>query len=88
MPKRVKICLLQNGTESNNTYSYIALDQSDAFGLPRRFFFREQAYQSLSFVGKGGGIEFSTMPPNWAPYTCTTWLWGLHYKTIIGSLWC
>ena len=45
--------------------------------------------------GGGGGGEFSTMPPSEAPLefwldqtgTCTTWLWGLQYKTIIGSLW-
>ena len=31
-------CLLRNGTESNNTFPYILLDYSNAFGLSRRNF--------------------------------------------------
>ena len=40
--------LLRNGTESNDTSSYILLDHSNAFGLSGGISCREQAYQSLS----------------------------------------
>ena len=49
-------------------------------------------YQSLSYVEKGGILNYA---PFWGSLefwldrtgTCTTWLLGLQYKTIIGFLW-
>ena len=41
-------CLLRNGTESNDTSSYILLHHSNAFGFSGGIFCGEQAYQSLS----------------------------------------
>ena len=88
-------CLLQNGTESNDTSSYILLGQSNAFGLSGRNFLSRTSLPEPILSGEGGGGWIFNYSPFWGPLafwldqngTCTTWLWGLQYKTIIGSLW-
>ena len=67
MPKRVKI-FTSKWHRKQQHFSHNLLDHSNAFSLSRRIFCREQAYQSLSYVRKGGGVEFSTMPPSGAPW--------------------
>ena len=42
--QNVSKCLLRNGTESNNTFSYILLDHSNAFGLSGGNFFVENKF--------------------------------------------
>ena len=88
-------CLLRNGTESNDTSSYILLAHSNAFGLSGgNFFVENKLTRAYLKWGRGGGWIFN-YSPFWDPLafwldqtgTCTTWLWGLQYKTIIGSLW-
>ena len=88
--------LLWNGTQSNNTCSYILLDHSNAFGLSRRIFFVANKLTNAYLMwGRGGGGWIFYYAPFWGPLefwldqtgTCTTWLWGLQYNTIVGSLW-
>ena len=87
-------CLLRNGTESNNTSSYILLGHSNAFGLSGGNFLSRTSLPEPILSGEGGGVNFQLFPLL-GPLafsldqtgTCTTWLWGLQYKTIIGSLW-
>ena len=56
--------LLRNGTESNDTSSYILIDHSNAFGLlGGKFLLRTSLPEPILSVGKGGGGEFSTIPP-------------------------
>ena len=83
-------CLLRNGTESNNTSPYILLDHSNAFGLSGGNFLSRTSLPEPILSGEGGWIfNFSLF---WGPLafwldqtgTCTTWLWDLQYKTIIG----
>ena len=86
-------CLLRNGTESNDTSSYIFLDHSNAFNLSGGILLSRTSLPEPIFSGKGGWIF--NYSPCWGPLafwqdqtgTCTTWLWGLQYKAIIGSLW-
>ena len=87
-------CLLRNGTASNDTSSYILLDHSNAFNLSGGNFLSRTSLPEPILSGEGGGGEFFNYSPFWGPLafwldqtgTCTTWLWGLQYKTIIGSL--
>ena len=91
--------LLRNGTESNNTFSHNLLDHSNAFGLSRRNFLSLTSLPKPILCEEGGvGVGVGWIfnyTPFWGPLefwldqtgTCTTWLWGLQYKTIIGSLW-
>ena len=88
-------CLLRNGTESNDISSYILLDHSNAFGLSGGNILSRTSLPEPILSGEGGGggwiFNYSLF---WGPLafwldqtgTCTTWLWGLQYKTIIGSL--
>ena len=89
-------CLLRNGTESNDTSSYILLGHSNAFGLSGGNLLSRTSLPEPILSGEGGGRIFNYSPfwdplPFWLDQTdtCTTciWLWGLQYKTIIGSLW-
>ena len=88
-------CLLRNGTESNDTSSYILLDHSNAFNLSGENFLSRTSLPEPILSGEGGGGWIFIYSPFWGPHafwldqtgTCTTWLWGLQYKTIIGSLW-
>ena len=87
-------CLLRNGTKSNDTSSYILLHHSNAFGLSGGNFLSRTSLPEPILSGERGGWIFN-YSPFWGPLaiwldqtgTCTTWLWGLQYKTIIGSLW-
>ena len=54
-------CLLRNGTESNDTSSYILLDHSNAFGLSRGNILSRTSLPEPILSGEGGG-EFSTIP--------------------------
>ena len=49
-------CLLRNGTESNDTSSYILLHHSNAFGLSGgNFFVENKLTRAYLKWGKGGG---------------------------------
>ena len=63
--KRVK-CLLRNGTQSNDTSSYILSDNSNAFGLSGGIFLSRTSLPEPILSGEGG-VEFSTFPPFEAP---------------------
>ena len=69
-------CLLRNGTESNDTSSYILLHHSNAFGLSGgNFFVENKLTRAYLKWGKGGGGNFQLFPllgplcnltgPNW-----------------------
>ena len=61
-------CLLRNGTESNDTSSYILLDHSNAFGLSGGNFLSRTSLPEPILIGEeGGGGKFSTIPPFGAP---------------------
>ena len=72
--QNASICLFQNGTESNNTFSYILLGHFSV--CQEDFFCREQAYQSLSYVGKG--VNFQLCPPLGPPGIFTAPNWYMH----------
>ena len=61
--------LLRNGTESNDTSSYILLDHSNAFNLSGGNFLSRTSLPEPILSGEGGGgvVEFSTFPPFGAP---------------------
>ena len=58
-------CLLRNGTESNDTSSYILLVNSNALGLSGGNILSRTSLPEPILSGEGG--EFSTIPPFWAP---------------------
>ena len=62
-------CLLWNGTESNDTSSYILLDHCNAFGLSGGNFLTRTSLPEPILSGEGGGVNFqlSTIPPFGAP---------------------
>ena len=71
-------CLLRNGTESNNTSSYILSDHSNAFNLSgANFFVENKLTRAYLKWGKGGGLNFSTIPPFGAPLHFD-WNWHMH----------
>ena len=59
-------CLLRNGTDSNDTSSYILLDHSNAFGLSGGNILSRTRLPEPILSGEGGG-EFSTIPSFGAP---------------------
>ena len=59
--------LLRNGTESNDTSSYILLDHANAFGLSGGNFLSRTSLPEPILSGEGRGGEFSTIPPFGAP---------------------
>ena len=61
MPNAIKY-LPRNGTESNNTSSYILFDHSNAFGLSGGNFLSRTSLAEPILSGEGGG-EFSTIIP-------------------------
>ena len=61
-------CLLRNGTESNDTSSYILLDHSNAFNLSGGNFFVENKLTRAYLKWGRGGLDFSTIPPFGAPF--------------------
>ena len=69
------------------------LDHSNAFRLSGGNIMSRTSLPEPILSGKGGGVNFQLFPllgplAFWLDQTgtCTTWLWGLQYKTIIGSL--
>ena len=58
-------CLLRNGTESNDTSSYILLDHSNAFGLSGGIFLSRTSLPEPSLSGEEG-VNFP-LPPFGAP---------------------
>ena len=54
-------CLLRNGTESNDTSSYILLDHSNAFGLSGGNFLSRTTFIEPIFIGEGG-VNFQQFP--------------------------
>ena len=72
-------CLLRNGTESNDTSSYILLDHFNAFGLSGGNFLSKTSLPEPSLSGAaGGGVEFSTIPTFGAPCILTRPNWHMH----------
>ena len=59
-------CLLRNGTESNDTSSYILLDHSNAFNLSGGNFLSRTSLPEPILSGEGGG-EFFNYSPFWGP---------------------
>ena len=76
MPKLAK-CLLRNGTESNDTSSYILLDHSNAFGLSRGNFLSRTSLSEPILSGERGD-EFSTIPPFMASCILIGPNWHMH----------
>ena len=77
MPKRVKIFTSKWHGKQQHLFIHF-LDHSNAFGLSRRIFFcREQAYQSLSYVRKGG-MNFQLCPLLGPPGILTGPNWHMH----------
>ena len=69
-PKRQKIAskyLLRNGTESNDTSSYILLDHTNAFGLSGGNFLSRTSLPDPILSGEGGGGGVNFQPPFGAP---------------------
>ena len=95
MPKRVKIFTSKWHRKQQHLFIHPFRSLQCIRFVEKNCFCREQAYQSLSYVRKGGGGWIFNYAPFWGPLefwldqtgTCTTWLWGLQYKTILGSLW-
>ena len=75
-------CLLGNGTESNDTSSYILLDHSNAFGLTGGNFLSRTSLPEPILIGEGGGGESSTIPPFGAPCILTGPNWHMHNLAI------
>ena len=72
-------CLLRNGTESNDISSYIFLDHSNAFGLSRgNMYVENKLTRAYRKWGRGGGVEFSTIPPFGYPCILTGPNWHMH----------
>ena len=80
--QNVSKCLLLNGTESNDTSSYILLDHSNAFGLSGGNILLRRSLPEPILSGEGGGGgEFSTIPfwaLFWAPCILTGPNWHMH----------
>ena len=63
-------CLLRNGTESNDTSSYILLDHSRAFSLSGGIFFENKLTRAYLKWERGGGVGggwFFNYSPFWGP---------------------
>ena len=72
-------CLLRNGTESNDTSSYIHLGHSNAFGLLGGNFLSRTSLPEPILSGEvGGGCEFSTIPLLGPPCILTGPNWHMH----------
>ena len=71
-------CLLRNGTESNDTSSYILLDHSNAFGLSGGNILSRTSLPEPILSGEGGGGEFSTIPSFGAPLHFDWTNWHMH----------
>ena len=91
MPKRVKMFTSKWHRKQRH---FFILDHSNAFGLSGGNFLSRTSLPEPILSGEGGGVNFQLFPlfgplAFWLDQTgtCTTWLWGLQYKTIIVSLW-
>ena len=60
-------CLLRNGTESNDTSSYILLHHSNAFNLSGGNFLSRTSLPEPILSGGRGVCEFFNYSPFWAP---------------------
>ena len=67
MPKRVKIFTSKWHRKQQHLFIHPFRSLQCIRFVEKKFFCREQAYQSLSCVRKGGD-EFSIMPPSGAPW--------------------
>ena len=99
MPKRVKMFTSKWHRKQRHFLIYPFTSLQCIWFVGRKFFVENKltrAYLSGERGGGGGGgVWIFNYSPFWGPFaiwldqtgTCTTWLWGLQYKTIIGSLW-
>ena len=72
-------CLLQNGTESNDTSSYNLLDHSNAFGLSGGNFLSRTSLPEPILSGEGGGVvNFQLFPLLGPPCILTGPNWHMH----------
>ena len=78
MPKRVKIFTSKWHRKQQHLLMHPFRSLQCIQFVEKNFFCREQAYQSLSYVRKGGGGEFSTMPPSGSPGILTGPNWHMH----------
>ena len=72
-------CLLRNGTESNDTSSYILLGHSNAFGLSGgNFFVENKLTRAYLKWGGGGGVNLQLFPLLGPPCILTGPKWHMH----------
>ena len=71
-------CLLRNGTESNDTSSYILLDHSNAFGLSGGNILSRTSLPEPILSGEGGGVNFQLFPLLGPPCILTGHNWHMH----------
>ena len=71
-------CLLRNGTESNDTSSYILLGHSNAFGLSGGNFLSRTSLPEPILSGEGGGLNFQLFPLLRPPCILTGPNWHMH----------
>ena len=72
-------CLLRNGTESNDTSSYIPLDHSNAFGLSGgNFLSRTSLPEPILSWERGEGLNFQLFPLLGLPCILTEPKWHMH----------
>ena len=94
MPKRVKIFTSKWHRKQEHLLIHPFRSLQCILFVEKNFFLSRTSLPE-PILCKEGGVEFSTMPPSgpplefWLDQTdkCTTWLWGLQYKIIFGSLW-
>ena len=74
-------CLLRNGTESNDTSSYILLHHSNAFGLSGGNFLSRTSLPEPILSGErggGGAVNFQLFPLLGPPCNLTGPNWHMH----------
>ena len=95
MPKRVKMFTSKWHRKQRHFFIH-PFRPLNAFGLSGGNFLSRTSLAQRILSGEGGWIfNYSGNFPLLGPLafwldktgTCITWLWGLQYKTIIGSLW-
>ena len=96
MPKRVKMFTSKWHRKQRHFFIHPFTSLQCIWFVGRKLFVENKLTRAYLKWGKGGGgLWIFNYSPFWGPLaiwldqtgTCTTWLWGLQYKTIIGSLW-
>ena len=96
MPKRVKIFTSKWHRKQQHLLMHPFRSLQCIRFVEKNFFVANKLTRAYLMWGKGGGggVNFQLCPllgplEFWLDQTgtCTTWLWGLQYKIIFGSLW-